>query len=325
MSDSKTIWCNATFPADARELLATDIAPYRLVTSGQLSQSNLHSGGADLLLAEAAIAFGQPDPQHVIDLPKVKWVHLNSAGYTRYDTAEFRAAMNSRQGILTNSSSVYSEPCAEHAMAMMMALARQLPQAMDDQRGDRRWPSASLRANSRLLRGQSILIYGYGTIAKRLVELLLPFGMRMTGVRRQARGDEGIPMVSIEQADALLPQMDHVMNILPASPHTEHFFDARRLSRLSPHAYFYNIGRGNTADQSALQAVLQQRKIAGAYLDVTTPEPLPADHPLWKLPNCLITPHTAGGHHDEMVRLVKHFRENLDRYQRGQALLDRVV
>ena len=324
MSDPTTIWCNAAFPPDAMEILTRDLAPHRLVFSGRLSQSNLQSGGADALLAESTIAFGQPDPQQVIDSPKVKWAHLTSAGYTRYDTDSFRSAMKSRDGILTNSSSVYSEPCAEHAMAMMMGLARQLPQVLDDQRGDRRWPSGLLRANSHLLRGQSILIYGYGAIARRLVELLRPFEMRITGVRRQARGDEGIPMVTAEQGDALLPRMDHVMDILPASPHTENFFDARRLSLFSPTACFYNIGRGSTVDQHALLTILEQQKIAGAYVDVTTPEPLPADHPLWKLPNCWITPHTAGGHHDEMIRLVRHFRENLSRYQHGQSLLDRV-
>jgi phosphoglycerate dehydrogenase-like enzyme len=325
MSQSTTIWCNAAFPANAGEILHKDLLPYRLVISTQLSQSNLQAGGEDPLLAEASIAFGQPDPQQVIDSPNVKWVHLTSAGYTRYDTDAFRSAIKSRNGILTNSSTVYSEPCAEHAMAMIMGLARQLPQGLDDQRGNRRWPTNPLRAQSHLVRGQSILIYGFGAIAKRLVEMLKPFDMQITGVRRSSRGDEGCTMVTAEQADALLPKMDHVMNILPASPHTDHFFDARRISLMSPNALFYNIGRGTTVDQQALITALEHHRLAGAYLDVTTPEPLPADHPLWKLPNCWITPHTAGGHHDEMVRLVKHFRENLRRLAGSAAMLDRVI
>jgi phosphoglycerate dehydrogenase-like enzyme len=200
-----------------------------------------------------------------------------------------------------------------------------LPQALDDQRGDHRWPTGVLRAGSHLLRGQSMLIYGFGAIAKRLVELLRPFGMKMTGVRRSAKGDEGIPMVTAEQADQLLPHVDHVMNILPASPHTDQFFDVRRLGLLSRTALFYNIGRGTTVDQLALQVALEQKRIAGAYLDVTTPEPLPAGHALWQLPNCWITPHTAGGHADESIRLVRHFRENLRRFSLGHELLDKVV
>jgi phosphoglycerate dehydrogenase-like enzyme len=324
MSDSITIWCNAALSEDAMHVLTEKLEPNQVIFSTQFS-SNLTAGAPDPLLAESSVAFGQPDPKQVIDSPNVKWVHLTSAGYTRYDTDEFRAAMRARGGTLTNSSMVYCDPCAEHAAAMVMALARQLPQALDDQRGKRRWPSGGLRADSRLLSEQSMLIYGYGSIARRLVELLKPFGVKMTGVRRNARGDEGIPMVTAEQADALLPHTDHVMNILPASPATEKFFDAHRLGLLSPETIFYNIGRGTTVDQAALVESLRDGKISGAYLDVTTPEPLPADHPLWQLPNCWITPHTAGGHHDEPVRLVRHFRANLERYLAGKDLLDRVV
>lgn len=132
-------------------------------------------------------------------------------------------------------------------------------------------------------------------------------------------------MVTPEQADTLLPQVEHVMNILPASASTEKFFDARRFGLLSTDALFYNIGRGSTVDQDALVQNLRDGGIAGAYLDVTTPEPLPADHPLWLLQNCWITPHTAGGHDDEQLRLVLHFRENLQRFANQKPLLDRIV
>jgi phosphoglycerate dehydrogenase-like enzyme len=325
MNDSTTIWCNATFPDEAMRILTDGLSPFGLLPATHTSESNLVATGADPALTRAAIAFGQPDPQQVIDSPIVKWVHLTSAGYTRYDTDAFRSAMRSRGGMLTSSSQVYADPCAQHALAMVMALARQLPQALDNQRQSRGWPATALRARSRLLGGQSMLVYGYGSIARRLVELLQPFGMQLTGVRRHAKGDEGLPIVTPDQADALLSETDHVMNMLPASPATENFFDAGRLARINPTAIFYNIGRGNTVDQATLLQLLRDRKIGGAYLDVTTPEPLPADHPLWKLPNCWITPHIAGGADDEPLRLVKHFRANLDRYARNQALLDRVI
>jgi phosphoglycerate dehydrogenase-like enzyme len=318
----KTIWYNTAFPADTTAILTENIGDHRLLQSKQSAASVLQAGGHDPLLEQADIAFGQPDPQQVIQSPNIKWVHLTSAGFTRYDTDAFRHAMKSRGGILTNSSSVYDEPCAEHALAMIVALARQLPQALDDQRGDRKWIDMPLRRQSKLLGEQSILIYGFGAIAKRLVAMLIPLGLRIAGVRRNPVGDEGVPMVTVEQADELLPKMDHVMNILPGASHTNHFFSADRLARLSPDAYFYNIGRGSTVDQDALQSLLTQRKIAGAYLDVMTPEPLPPEHPLWKLPNCWITPHTAGGHHDEYQRLIRHFLDNLDRFTAGQSLLD---
>jgi phosphoglycerate dehydrogenase-like enzyme len=325
MSESHTIWCNAAFNEEASEILHAELAPHHLLFASQLSLSNLVSTGHDALLEQATICFGQPDPVQVIDSPGIKWVHLTSAGYTRYDTPEFREAMRNRRGMLTSSSSVYADPCAEHAAAMVLSLARQLPQAMDDQRGQRRWPTEPLRAHSRLLSQQSMLIFGYGSIAARLVELLTPFGLKMTGVRRNARGNEKIPIVDADKADEMLAHVDHVMNILPASPATEKYFNAHRLRIMSPDALFYNIGRGSTVDQAELTRCLQDGEIAGAYLDVTTPEPLPVDHPLWKLKNCWITPHTAGGHHDEAIRLVRHFRENLRRYLAGATLLDRVI
>jgi phosphoglycerate dehydrogenase-like enzyme len=114
------------------------------------------------------------------------------------------------------------------------------------------------------------------------------------------------------------------VNILPANGTTKDFFDREVLSLLKPTAYFYNIGRGVTIDQDFLGELLTSGKLAGAYLDVTNPEPLPTDHPLWRAPNCFITPHTAGGFSDEMLRLVQHFLANFDRFQLGQDLSDRV-
>jgi phosphoglycerate dehydrogenase-like enzyme len=324
MSKSLTLWCNAALTDEAKQILSENLSPHRLLWSS-VGTTNLAAGAIDPTMAEADVVFGQPDPQQVIDTPNVKWVHLSSAGYTRYDTDAFRSAIQSRGAKFTNSSSVYCEPCAEHALAMVLAIARQLPQALDDQRTARVWHYLPLREKAFRLSGQSMLIFGYGAIAKRLVELLAPFRMKLTGVRRAPAGDEGIPMVTPQQADALLGGVDHVMNILPASPSTDHYFNAKRLSLLSPKALFYNIGRGSTVDQQALGDVLQARKIAGAYLDVTTPEPLPPSNRLWDLPNCWITPHTAGGHRDEFVRLARHFRENLQRYVDGQKMVDLVM
>jgi phosphoglycerate dehydrogenase-like enzyme len=142
MPQPLTIWCNAHLPPAEAEHLRRSADPHRLVLAGGGPTSNLQPGGPDPALATADVALGQPDPQQLIDSPIVKWVHLTSAGYTRYDTEPFRQAIRARGGTLTNSSSVYDAPCAEHALAMVLALARQLPQCLDDQRGDRRWPIA---------------------------------------------------------------------------------------------------------------------------------------------------------------------------------------
>jgi phosphoglycerate dehydrogenase-like enzyme len=320
-----TIWCNAGLDADSAAALHRGVQPHRLIVS-TASASNLVAGGADPQLEQADIAFGQPDPQQLIALPNLRWVHITSAGYTRYDTAEFRAAIAARNTSFTNSSSVYAEPCAQHVLAMIMAVARQLPAALDEQRTRRGWPSKAIRSNCYLLDEQMVLIYGLGAIGRRLAGLLAPLRMQIIGVRRStaAAAGEAIRTVTPLDADALLPQADHVVNILPASPSTQHFFNADRLARMKPSAVFYNIGRGTTVDQAALLGVLQQERIAAAYLDVTDPEPLPPEHPLWTLPNCCITPHAAGGHRQEFQRLVHHFLANLRRFDQGKPLLDRL-
>jgi phosphoglycerate dehydrogenase-like enzyme len=312
-----TIWTNFTLlPPQARQILCQRAAPHRVIFS---------SLAPDPQLAEADIAFGQPDVQQVIDLPALRWIQISTAGYSRYDREDVRRALRARGAIMTNASWVYDEPCAQHVLAMMLGLARQLPAALDNQRTARSWPITAIRDASFLLNGQSVLLVGYGAIARRLAELLAPFGMKLTGVRRTPRGNEAVPVVSVDRIDQLLPEADHVVNILPASPQTARFFDADRLARIKPGARFYNIGRGSTVDQAALRQCLESGRLAAAYLDVTSPEPLPPDDPLWSTPNCYITPHTAGGHHGEYLRQVEHFLENLSRFQRGLELRNRVI
>jgi phosphoglycerate dehydrogenase-like enzyme len=258
-------------------------------------------------------------------LDRLRWVHLTTAGYARYEREDLRRALRARGGTLTNSSAVYSEPCAQHAVAFMLAAARRLLPAFINQRDEKGWPSDLLRRESRLLNGQTALLVGFGAIGKRIAELLAAFGMNLIAIRRQSRGDEPIRCCGVEQLDELLPMADHVINILPASQETETFFNANRFRLFKPEAIFYNIGRGTTVDSYTLWTMLQTRKLFAAYIDVIDPEPLPAEHPLWTSPHCLITPHTAGGHAGEFDALVAHFLENFGRFSRNQPLLDHVI
>ncbi len=269
------------------------------------------------------ILFGQPDPEKALALPELKWIQVTSAGYTRYDTDDFRERLKAKGAVLTNSSSVFDEPCAQHLLAFLLAFARQLPQAMVEQLGEREWSVARRRMDSRLLQEGRLLIVGYGAIARRLVELLAPFGMDVVAVRRKPTGDEAVPTYPIERLDALLAEADYVANILPANASTDGLFDAGRFARMKPGALFFNIGRGTTVDQDALVGALG--RLSGAYLDVTDPEPLPKEHPLWTAPNVFVTPHTAGGHQGEEARLVRHFVANLRRFEAGEPLTDRVM
>src|SRR3954452_25280748 len=172
-----TIWCNAAFPERVMDYLARELGDHNLVLPPLLQASNLVAGGTDPLLASADVAFGQPDPRQVVSLGNLKWVPLTTAGYTRYDRDDLRQALRQRGGILTNSSWVYEEPCAEELLAFMLALARELPQMVVEQMRERSWKQSHHRQRSRLMTGQTAILYGYGTIAKRLTQLLAPLQM----------------------------------------------------------------------------------------------------------------------------------------------------
>ena len=322
--NSLSIWTNLSFSDDVLGYLRKQVSPHTIVLSPAASGSNLVIAGAETACRTADIAFGQPDPTDVLSSTTLRWIQLSSAGYTRYDTDDLRARLRARNVPMTNASSVYDEPCAQHTLSMILAAARRLGDALRDQ-PVQSWRYAELREQSRLLNQQTILLVGYGAIARRLAELLQPLGMTVIGVRRSVRGDENVPTRSIADLPALLASADHVVNILPLNDTTRRLFDATMLGRCKPGAVFYNIGRGDTVDQDALVSALQSGQLAQAWLDVTTPEPLPTGHPLWTAPNCHITPHTAGGHHDEQRRLVQHFIDNLTRFLNDHPLLDRIA
>jgi phosphoglycerate dehydrogenase-like enzyme len=250
------------------------------------------------------------------------WVHLASAGYTTFAATDVRAALIARAVPVTTSSSVYAEPCAQHALALMLAEARQLPRSLRDQQDGPRWDSTDTRAHSFLLNGKTVLLVGYGAIAARLGELLSPFGMKVVGFRRTPRGDETVEIHPIGELPAWLPRGDFVINTLPAHSDTVELFDADKFAAMKSEAIFINVGRGATVDQAALLAALADG-LRAAYLDVATPEPLPPRHPLWIQRHCYITPHVAGGHDDEYDRLVALFVANFQRFLHGQALSGR--
>jgi phosphoglycerate dehydrogenase-like enzyme len=150
--------------------------------------------------------------------------------------------------------------------------------------------------------------------------MLAPFEMKITAMRRQPRGDEGVATVMPEDLPVVLASADHVVDILPENPDSLGFISAERLGGMKP-----GIGRGKTVDQAALAASLQNGHLGAAWLDVTDPEPLPEGHPLWTAPRCHITPHTAGGHADETGTMIRHFLDNFRRFVQGAALHDRIM
>ncbi len=282
------------------------------------------NGESARLLQIADIAFGTPDSDAILNCENIKWFHVNLAGYTPYDRAEFRENFHQHGRIMTNSSAVYVEPCSQHVLAMMLATARLLPKSMDNQRKEKAWKYDETREKSYLLNDQTALILGFGTIGKRIAELLTPLKMNLIGFKRTIRGDESIKIVTENELGEIFPIADHIINVLPANDATINFLNAERFAKLKLGAILYNIGRGVTLDQDILLQQLQNKHLAAAYLDVTNPEPLPIEHPLWTTPNCYITPHSAGGFSLEKKWHVEHFLDNLQRFVNGGEMLDRI-
>jgi phosphoglycerate dehydrogenase-like enzyme len=309
----------------AWKLLKDGVTPHQIIQPANPAVSVLVQSAPDETLSEADIAFGQPDAASVLKAPRLRWLQISSAGYGRYDAPEFRAAAAARKLMVTNSSTVYAQPCAEHAAAFMLAQARQLPAALQTRcsNDSREW--LQLRRSSTLLRDQTVVMLGFGAIAVHLVELLKPFGMKIMALRRKARGDEGVEVITEELLPRALAKADHVVDLLPDNSSTAHFLSAQRFASMKKGAIFYNIGRGKTVDQDALLVALQSGHLGTAWLDVTDPEPLPPEHPLLSAPNCFITPHTAGGHRKESLTLVHHFLENFRRFIDSVPLHDRVM
>ena len=323
--DRLRIFVDLEMPPDLLRLLRTETAGHELVFPSKPVSSILAQSDPDPQFGTADIAFGQPDPRAIAEAMSLKWVQVSTSGITRYDTPEFRALMASRQIRLSNSATVFAEACAVHAFSFMLAQARKLPRALATRAASSTAEYKALREASGTLRGETLLIVGYGAIGNRLAELLQPLGMNVIAYRRKPHGDERVPMVAPDQLDRALCSADHVMNILPDSLSTRNFFDAKRFAAMKPGAIFYNIGRGATVDQAALIQALHSSQVGAAWLDVTEPEPLPDNHPLLVAPNCFITPHTAGGHTGETRSIVRHFLDNLSRYNRGEPLVDRVM
>ncbi len=321
------IWCNAELDAPALARLREATVSHRLVVAPQRSANAWEEGAPSAELARADVAFGQPHRLTCQASTHLRWLALNSGGYTNYDEPEFREGLRARGTVFTSMSSVFADPCAQHVLGMMLALNRRLPDSWAEQQKPLPgWPYLERRGQSQLLTGQTVLMLSFGTIARRLVELLRPFDMKIYALRRRAYSETGVHVIAEERLSAVLPEVDHLVNILPQNPSTDSYVNARRLALLKRGAHFYNIGRGTTVDQNALMEALGTGRVGAAYLDVTDPEPLPPEHPLWRTPHCHITPHSAGGRPRQPAAVVDHFLANLTRFETGDlaGMLDRV-
>lgn len=237
---------------------------------------------------------------------------------------------------LTSAKGVHPIPISEHVFAMLLTFARQLHRSIEAQQR-RTWLKVSFEAAASAdtvlagrdlfeLAGKTMLIVGAGAIGARTAQLAKAFGMDVIGVRRNpANGVDGVDrMVSAADLLSVLPEADVVVSAVPLTAETRNQLDAEAFAAMKKGAILINIGRGGTVDEAALIAALESGHLGGAGLDVTAKEPLSADSPLWTMKNVLITAHYSGDtpHYDERVLAI--LLENLERYKRGEPLLNLV-
>ncbi|MGI8642775.1 MAG: D-2-hydroxyacid dehydrogenase [Thermomicrobiales bacterium] len=256
--------------------------------------------------------------EQLANSPRLQWLQTTSAGVERVLTPE----MNERGIVITNASGVHSISISEHIMAMMLAFGRGIPLLLKNQQRHV-WRDENPREEVFELYQQSLMVVGVGDIGIALGERASGFGMNVIGVRR--RMDLPQPgsfseMIGTDALEARLPDADHVAICLPLTNDTKGLFSARMIDAMKPGAYIYNIGRGPIIDQGALVQALLAGKLGGAGLDVTDPEPLPQDSPLWDMPNVLITAHTSGSSPAYWERASEIVVENIRRWQADEPL-----
>lgn len=241
---------------------------------------------------------------------KLKWLNSIYAGLDGFPLNLLR-----ERGVkVTNGAGINAITIAEYVVMGMLTIAKGYREVVHAQ-GRHEWLQDS--PGKRELHGSSAMIIGYGAIGSLVHKLLVPFGVACTVVSR--RGGGGV--LNLDQWRESLHGMDWVILAVPATPETDGMIGKAELALMKPEATLINIARGAVVDQEALVEALREERIHAAFLDVTTPEPLPADHPLWDLPNAHITMHLSGRAQDKMfVRAVDRFLENLGRYQAGEPL-----
>ncbi len=267
---------------------------------------------------KSEICFGNVPSAWLTDPNSLRWMQLESVGFEYYQKAE--AVIQAKGICLTNLRGMFARPAAETALAGLLVLLRGVDELVLAQ-AKQHWASLEVRPHMGLLHGRKALVLGLGSIGRQIRDLLKAFGCDVTCY---ARTSEEAQIHDAAKLDARLGEFSVVVNCLPNTPDTLDFFDHRRLARLSREAIFVNIGRGSTVDEDALVEVLNERRIAGAALDVFKQEPLPATHPLWRCPRTLIMHHTGGGYADELIDKVRVFAANLRRYQKGERLENQI-
>lgn len=248
--------------------------------------------------------------------PQLRWIQAPSAGV---EGCAALPELQRRDILVTNAQRLYGPQIAEHVMAMTLSFARGLHRYREAQ-GEGRW-ARDLSGEAWLIAGKTMLVVGLGGIGTEVAWRAHALGMRVLATRNSSRsGPDYVEYVGLaDEADDLAARADVVVNALPLTDQTRGMFDDAFFDAMKRGAYFINVGRGGTVVTADLVRALRAGQLAGAGLDVTDPEPLPAGHPLWSMPNVILTPHVAGDSDDRTFDLLA--AENVRRYVAGDRML----
>lgn len=263
-------------------------------------------------------------PEQLAHARALQWIHSTAAGVSQLMYPELRESGT----IVTNVSGVTSVPMAEHTMALILALARNFPEAVRCQ-VEAKWSQQELWDKPQRLaevNGSVLLIVGYGSIGREVAKRAKAFDMRVWGATRSGKGDLAYAerIVPATQLDDALPHADYVVIAAPETTHTHHLIGAKQIARMKRGARLINVARGSLLDENALMQALESGALSGAALDVTSVEPLPPESPLWKTRNLFITPHTSSISERLWPRETGLFLQLLEEWFGGKELSNRV-
>jgi phosphoglycerate dehydrogenase-like enzyme len=251
---------------------------------------------------------------------RLRWLHFGAAGIEK----SLSPALVNSEVIVTNARGIHGDRMAEFVLGAILFLANRFDLAVRGQ-FEKQWRRKEIIKNRFAVAGKTVGIAGMGAIGAEIAKWCAALGMRVIGLRRDAalpKPEFVSEIFSVTQIDEFLRRPDFLVLVLPLTPETRGILSAGRLRLLKPNAYIINIGRGELVDEEALLALLREKKIAGAVLDVFQTEPLLADHPFWQLDNVFVTPHISGNFEEYVERVGEQFAENLARYVRGEKLLN---
>ncbi|MDB5242480.1 MAG: hydroxyacid dehydrogenase [Spirosoma sp.] len=289
-----------TLKTSLRQQLPQDVTPiFRHELPNEEQQAAFQS--ANLVLGNPPAAwFDRP-------LPNLTFWQLDSAGFDGYQSVKVTAQV-------ANMGNYFAWPCAETMVAGLLAFYRRITELVLLQ-ARHEWVGVPIRARTGLLRHKRVVILGTGTIGQAVRQMLRGFDCTVTML---ARTDPQAELHSADELKAVLPKTDIVVNCLPGT--ATGFFSAELVAAMRPGSLYANVGRGSTTDEQALLLALQSGQLGGAVLDVNAVEPVPANSPLWSLPNVLLTQHTGGGQPDEDGGKIALFLRNLALFQAGQRI-----